>query len=1130
MGSFKDDDDKSQPSKRNSTVELDLGDTETQILDSRSALDGMERKGDSDDALKFLQSPGLFDDTVPLEDVETQVVNLGGETQVLSFGGETQAVDDLNCAEDICTQLFDDCNTEVVVDTDDEETERTEVLGDTEEWSDVDSVKRVGSHPVHQENMLQTALHKKVGGVSKAARTIEECNTGPLLGGFTSLRVASIRASGLAARTMALKGTNSSSCSIISDSQLLKQHDAGHSGETVIRDSSKFWEDIDQRHTMEEYADRMKGSGNENKFRVNKSAVRKLFSEDTSTGKGLNNNLSNTDQEAELSQLFASENELAGLSYVDSQEPGEASQTIALDFVDKFLKVNVTEFDQEVEIIKSTGGKSKPLSGAKGTQSLAKSVNRICSAAGGIFDWDDNREDEGGGEFFRKKKEAFFDNGRKGQKSCIQPRDPKSVNPNNCRAVKGTRNEEEKQDICDKAIGLVYSDSKLLLHKPKKNDESGRKLGKNLIKELDEKSDIGSRDGIVKTGTETDNPDMLNVGFDTQMAAEAMEALCFGVGTNHDSSGAKHVAETHHNDSAKGKYRKRSESKKHILQKRPCTSKSGVITRQSNQTKKAALRLSRETSISSRKCSVKVRNQCDAEFLQAEPKRATSVAKEHFVINGSEDLRNSCSELIEQGRNEKALKKSEVDEIDKCHGTASSGQLAVKKRGVQEQLGTYTPIACRTRPKGENQPQRDAKASTDIREDMNHLTGLVAPKRKRSRTGLNASANEKCTNTNFNKPGDLKKAELSYVKQSDSKLSGISTIKIDALDHVGRRKICQKLSSQEEANGKSFARCKISDAKSTCIDSGIKVKKRSPVVASPVLPACMTPVHCVTPVNEASPICMGDEYHKQSCRKNLSRSLLTKEISRLTYNGPEHTSTRKDSRKRREIAQVQVLFSHHLDGDIIKQQKKILTRLGASVASSISDATHFVADEFVRTRNMLEAIAFGKPVVTHLWLESCGQASCLIDERNYILRDTKKEKEFGFSLPVSLARACQHPLLKGQKVLITHNTKPGKEILASLVKAVHGMAVERIGRSALKDDNIPGDLLVLSCEEDYADCVPFLEKGSAVYSSELLLNGIVTQKLEYERHRLFGDHVRRTRSTIWLRKDDDLYIPVTKCK
>ena len=61
---------------------------------------------------------------------------------------------------------------------------------------------------------------------------------------------------------------------------------------------------------------------------------------------------------------------------------------------------------------------------------------------------------------------------------------------------------------------------------------------------------------------------------------------------------------------------------------------------------------------------------------------------------------------------------------------------------------------------------------------------------------------------------------------------------------------------------------------------------------------------------------------------------------------------------------------------------------------------------------MLEAIALGKPVVTHLWIDSCGQASCYIDEKNCILRDAKKEKEIGFSMPVSLAQARQNPLLK----------------------------------------------------------------------------------------------------------------------
>lgn len=61
---------------------------------------------------------------------------------------------------------------------------------------------------------------------------------------------------------------------------------------------------------------------------------------------------------------------------------------------------------------------------------------------------------------------------------------------------------------------------------------------------------------------------------------------------------------------------------------------------------------------------------------------------------------------------------------------------------------------------------------------------------------------------------------------------------------------------------------------------------------------------------------------------------------------------------------------------------------------------------------MLEAIGLGKPVVTHLWLESCEQAGYLIDEKSYILRDEKKEKEYGFNMNVTLTRASQLPLLK----------------------------------------------------------------------------------------------------------------------
>lgn len=89
--------------------------------------------------------------------------------------------------------------------------------------------------------------------------------------------------------------------------------------------------------------------------------------------------------------------------------------------------------------------------------------------------------------------------------------------------------------------------------------------------------------------------------------------------------------------------------------------------------------------------------------------------------------------------------------------------------------------------------------------------------------------------------------------------------------------------------------------------------------------------------------------------------------------------------------------------------------------------------------------------------------------------------------------------------------------------------MEGIQQSSM-EYKISDNLLILSCEQDYEACVPFLDKGmdrpkfhyahtshqyfhmymiiicdvrvlagAAVYSSELLLNGIIIQKLEYVR-------------------------------
>ncbi|CAL5194403.1 unnamed protein product [Lathyrus oleraceus] len=254
-----------------------------------------------------------------------------------------------------------------------------------------------------------------------------------------------------------------------------------------------------------------------------------------------------------------------------------------------------------------------------------------------------------------------------------------------------------------------------------------------------------------------------------------------------------------------------------------------------------------------------------------------------------------------------------------------------------------------------------------------------------------------------------------------------------------------------------------------------------------------------------------NEHHKKACEKNRPKSSLLKELVRLGV--PKSTSEimSKDPRPRKDMTNVRVLFSQHLDDTVLKQQQKILARLNISTASSSMEATHFIADKFTRTKNMLETMALGNLVLTHLWLESCGQANCFIDENNYILRDMKKEKEIGFSMPVSLARARQKPLLKDKRVYITPHIKPNKEVVASLVTAVQGQLVDHNQIVADKNDNILDDLLILSCEEDFAICRHFLERGASVYSSELVLNGIVIQKLELDRHKLFVNQVSKNK-------------------
>ncbi|CAJ1962273.1 unnamed protein product [Sphenostylis stenocarpa] len=970
--------------------------------------------------------------------------------------------------------------------------------------------------------------------------------SGPMPPRFTFLRVESLRQAALANHNVDLKENKVATNSVQGTSQICQESLTVKDNRESFLSCSEKLRGVDQENEHGKYSVEVGGFNSKSLCKVAKSTVRKLFNDDVpveTNGPSLSCNALNEGDD--LDKLPIYHGELAGLSYVNSEEPGVLSQVNALDFVDRFLKDNITDFDQETNCVKNMGEKSKSIPSTKRQHSWAKTVNDSGKARRtGIYDWDDSREDEGGGDIYLRRKEDFF----KGE--THRPMSLPGFWKSKIHKL-SLNDDKEDTNIHNRRKTAVHSDSRLGMHILKARDnvipEAAMNLRRNLANELDEQLNTDCSRGEMKPHANADAREMLDVGPDTQMAAEAMESLCNAKDiVDNDTAHVTRSGLTYKLNNSCTEKVKLVSSKEHL----------GLYDRKRKVNVKSMLQTS---GLSKR--STKEARQCTKDSMMTRSKRSKLNAEGNQGSSDNENGRVSLSPIITQRESAGALKRVQHDAVNNLGNHRGS---SVSRRQFQDSVWHFSPIAHRTRqslsvnldipPKS----LRDGNIGIDTLEKNSGIDLQVSKALNSKSTGY--SENSALTENVVSFSDDVEMDIVDCPKRRRS----LRIRKLSNLDKGSETLICSsKPAAQPEDTGKStdrkrkmktdsvvksYVNCRDhsspndgsviysvqkrniselnldkanpgdninSSEATTSSDESLRERAKSSDLAS------ATPSKCKMHVIDASPVCMGDEYYKQSCNRsrstscllNVSRKELHRELQNLSVIRPELLTPSKDSRKRRDMTNVRVLYSRHLDEDIIKHQKKILARLGVSVVSSIADATHFIADQFVRTRNMLEAIAFGKLVVTHLWIESCGQAHCFIDERHHILRDAKKEKELGFSLPVSLARAIENPLLKGRRVLITPNTKPSKEIISNLARAVQGQVVEKVGRSILKGHTVPDDLLIISCEEDYASLVPFLEKGVMVYSSELLLNGIVTQKLEYERHRLFADNVKKTRST-----------------
>ncbi|KAK4418199.1 hypothetical protein Salat_2232600 [Sesamum alatum] len=820
--------------------------------------------------------------------------------------------------------------------------------------------------------------------------------------------------------------------------------------------------------------------------------------------------------------------DLTEINYIESPEPAE-SHGKALDFVDRYLSLTDLGSYKDVGTRQTNRIRSPPPLRSKGSQSLAKRVSIGCCASKSMtFDWAEKliEKDE---YTSRRKNDSFF--GFEGDKSgCL----PVYQEPDNVILQKGMISglqSEEKRPENVLSTNCLNRDSPNSDDIEKIESNSGICIAYDST-ELDEQFDAElSRKNMEKGEQMRSAPDLLDIGMDTQMAAEAMEALvhagppmfdaCFAhqgsSNTLLDSSGTVKV-DSKSKDAAypdeafvgwrcKGKRSKCVKISTVQDKNASCSSAKQFKKRRTVAQLPASTNMMTEKPMTG-KC-LKSINPGDTRKMQSSKcgkPPGISVPQDEYGFTERESLKGFQKVHCVYGRRSKETTHrvqsdsptkrrkvvsfhNDVREIGlaaTCLKTDSGSSFKVKTETSKTDENSYLDVADRSLPQ---------------------LNLWIYPKGKRSRQRVplhSIRSSIQCSGPAATE-NNVEKYPVVNEEAHKRKLLVYTRRHKFSLDreHMGSSlRFTGELSSPsvndnvvsdgQVENSVEFDRAKplmqfgkLDDGKPSSLDPSGNVKSDA-----------LSNGHSMT-----LQVFEGSDKTKQSCN-HVSRSPLMKELMRLGYAESLPDFLPKDSRRRKAKVKVCILFSQNLKTSILKQQRKIVARLGFSTVSCCSDATHFVTDKFVRTRNMLEAIALGKPVVTHLWLESCDQAGYVIDEKSYILRDEKKEKEIGFSMPLSLTRASRRPLLKGCRVLITANVKPSIDVINVLVKAAHGQVVQ-------STENVKTNLLILSCEEDYKICLPFLEKGASIYDSELLLNGIVTQKLEYERYQLFKDFRRK---------------------
>ncbi|KAG0062124.1 hypothetical protein BGZ90_003246 [Linnemannia elongata] len=273
-----------------------------------------------------------------------------------------------------------------------------------------------------------------------------------------------------------------------------------------------------------------------------------------------------------------------------------------------------------------------------------------------------------------------------------------------------------------------------------------------------------------------------------------------------------------------------------------------------------------------------------------------------------------------------------------------------------------------------------------------------------------------------------------------------------------------------------------------------------------------------------------------------SRKVIKADKDREASAVPAESTTLADETSESTTAPVPVSkFKHarYISTGLTKEpsakQVKALKALGIVSTTAVDQCTHLVAKNVGRTEKFLTALAQGKIIVHEDWLQACVDANAILDEKDYQIHDPENEAKFAMNLSESLERAQEKKVFENCVIYISPSTVPKLAALKTLVEAGGGKATALLqtGLGFLKDRIIKSNqrkeaaakkgsknrkkkqetedededdeeednevLAVVSCEDDKDMWGPILDAGALVYSHELIIFGILRQKLDLGR-------------------------------